>query len=92
MARTIAGALDVRRLAYSLQEAAAALSVGVTKLQRAISHDLIRSTKIGASIRIPADEVERIARDGLPDIPAGYKRKTNGNTHRGRRAKTKRRG
>jgi excisionase family DNA binding protein len=84
MARTIAGALDVRRLAYSLQEAAAALSVGVTKLQRAISHDLLRSTKIGASIRIPADEVERIARDGLPDIPAGYKRKTNGNTRQGK--------
>ena len=75
---------EVQRLAYSLKEAAAALSVGIPKLQRAISHGVLPHNRIGTSIRIPAEVVQRIAREGLPDIPAGYKRKTNGSSSRGR--------
>lgn len=80
-----------RRLAYSLAEAAGALSVSTTTLQRAISHGLIHFTKIGSAIRLPVDEIERLAREGLPKMPAGYKRKTAGPQSRGR-PKTKRRG
>ena len=83
--------VDVQRLAYSLAEAAGALSVSTTTLQRAISHGLIHFTKIGSAIRLPVDEIERLGRGGLPKMPAGYKRKTAGPQSRGR-PKTKRRG
>jgi hypothetical protein len=43
--------------------------------------------RIGAAIRLPAAEIERLARDGLPVLPAGYKRKTIGETKQGRRRK-----
>lgn len=82
--------IEVPRLAYSLAEAAGALSVSTATLQRAISHGLIKCTRIGSAIRLPAAEIERLGRDGLPDIPAGYKRKTAGNTKAGR-PKNKRR-
>jgi excisionase family DNA binding protein len=77
------------RLAYSIQEAAGALSVSTSTLHRAISHGLVKSTKMGASIRIPSEEVMRLARDGLPTIPTGYKRKTDSQTYRVGQAKTK---
>ena len=79
--------LDVHRLAYSLEEASSALSVSPTMLQRAISHGLIKSIKVGAAIRLPVAEIERVGRDGLPAMPRGYKRKTDGGGKRGRKSK-----
>ena len=73
----------VVRLSYKIIEAAEALSTSTVTLHRAISHELIKSTKVGRVIRIPAAEVERVAVEGLPPIPRTYKRKTLGPTTRG---------
>jgi excisionase family DNA binding protein len=74
----------VGRLAFTMQEAAAALAISVPTIQRAISHNLIRSMRMGRAIRLPADEVQRLARDGIPKIPRDYRRKTSGPTKQGR--------
>ena len=79
--------VEVKRLAYSLSETADALSVSNHTIQRAISFGLLRCTRIGMAIRVPATEVERLARDGLPELPRGYKRKTAGETKQGRKRK-----
>jgi excisionase family DNA binding protein len=70
--------VDIPRLSYSLREAAEALSLGVSTLQRAISHGLVNFNMMGRVVRIPTAEVERIGREGLGPIPSGYKRRTSG--------------
>ena len=60
---------DVVRMAYSVQDAAQALSLSVVTVRRALSRGLIRSAKLGHSIRIPAAEVERLIAEGLPRMP-----------------------
>jgi excisionase family DNA binding protein len=75
---------DVVRLAYSVGETAQALSISAVTLHRAISHGLIRNTKLGRVIRIPTAEVERLAAEGLGPIPRLYQRKTSGPTTKGR--------
>jgi excisionase family DNA binding protein len=74
----------VVRLAYSVAEAAQALSLSIVTIRRALDHNLIRGNKTGRVIRIPAAEVERVAAEGLPAIPHTYLRKTTGPTTRGR--------
>jgi len=69
---------EVPRALFSLRETASTLKMGMTTLQRAISHGLVKFNMMGRVVRIPAAEVERIARDGLGPIPAGYKRRTTG--------------
>jgi excisionase family DNA binding protein len=68
----------VERLSYTIQEAAQALSVHVHTLQRAINHGLLRATQMGVRVHVPADEVRRLAADGLPKIPPGFGRKPAG--------------
>jgi hypothetical protein len=75
---------DVVRLAYSVADAAQALSLSIVTIRRALDHDLIRGNKTGRVIRIPAPEVERVAAEGLPPIPHTYQRKTIGPTKQGR--------
>lgn len=58
---------------YSVREAADHLHIGYTTMKRAISHRLIKSFLIGRARRIPADEIERVQREGLPVIPPGYR-------------------
>lgn len=59
---------------------------GVSKhlIKRAISHDLIKVIYYGDRPIIPAEEHERICRQGLPKIPPGYKRRTKGPVRGGR--------
>jgi hypothetical protein len=76
--------LATPKLSYTVEDSAAALSISTSILWRLISHGLVKSTRTGASIRIPAEEVARLAREGVPKLPAGYKRKTVGTTRRGR--------
>ena len=71
-------------LAYSVKDAAAALSVSRNLIDRAINHNLIRCTRIGRAVRIPAAEVERVAIEGLPAVPRNYIRRTEGPTKVGR--------
>jgi excisionase family DNA binding protein len=77
----------VRPLAYSLSDAATALSIGLTTLNRLMSHDMIRYTRIGRALRIPAGEVERVLAEGLPKVPRDYVRRTQGPTRVGKKKK-----
>lgn len=67
--------LPIERLSYSVQEAGFALDISAHTLKRAISFGLIRATNIGTRLLIPADEVKRLAAEGLPKIPVGWRRK-----------------
>jgi hypothetical protein len=64
------------RRARTFQEAANELATSLTTLFRARSHGLIRVVQFGKRPIIPASEFERLAREGLPLIPPGYKRLT----------------
>jgi len=77
----------VRPLAYSLSDAATALAISVTTLNRLMSHDMIKYTRIGHALRIPAAEVERVAAEGLPKVPRNYVRRTQGPTKIGGKKK-----
>jgi hypothetical protein len=60
-------------------------------VDRVVSHGLVKVIYFGDRPLIPAEECERIAREGLPDIPRGYKRVTAGPTKRGRPSKKRKR-
>jgi len=77
----------VRPLAYSMRDAAAVLSISITTLNRLMSHDMIKYTRIGHALRIPAAEVERVAAEGLPKVPRDYVRRTQGPTRMGGKKK-----
>jgi hypothetical protein len=49
-----------------------------------MGHNMIRYTRIGRTLRIPASEVERVAAEGLPKVPRNYIRRTTGPTKIGR--------
>jgi hypothetical protein len=61
--RTIQGTADLHGVSISL-------------IKRAISWGRINVVYFGDRPIIPPEENERIAREGLPDIPPGYRRKT----------------
>lgn len=79
----------LERRARALQDAAVELGTSLSTLVRARSHGLIRVVYFGRRPIIPAAEFERLARDGLPAIPPGYKRLTRGATKVGRPRKRK---
>src|SRR4051812_140447 len=72
------------RRGRTCQDAAVGWGTSPSTVKRAISHGLIRVIYIGTRPIIPADEFERIACEGLPAIPPGYKRMTTGPTKVGR--------
>jgi hypothetical protein len=59
----------------TLKDFANKLSVSEHTIARAISHGKVRAVYIGARLTIPASELARVLREGIPDIPAGYKAK-----------------
>jgi hypothetical protein len=65
-------------------------SLSANTWARAMSWGLVKFTKAGAAVRIPVGEVKRVAREGMPNLPAGYKRKTNGFNKAGRPKRGKR--
>lgn len=54
------------RLSYSLLDAAEMLGISEKLLRRACQQHLIKSTRMGNRLTIPAAEVERIALEGIP--------------------------
>src|SRR5262245_304938 len=73
----------------TIKEAAPELGTSVSTLNRARSHGLIRVVYFGRRPIIPTPEFQRLAREGIPNIPAGYKRLTRGTTRVGRPPKAK---
>jgi excisionase family DNA binding protein len=55
---------------FTLDEAAEALRCSPWTLRAHLRRSNINSTRIGRLIRIPAGEVARIQRDGLPSLSA----------------------
>jgi hypothetical protein len=62
----------------TLKDFANKLSVSEHTIARAISHGKVKAVYIGARLTIPASELARVLREGIPDIPAGYKAKGTG--------------
>lgn len=62
------------KLAYSIPAAAEALSVCRVQVYRLINAGYLKTIKIGADLRIPAAEVQRLANEGCPKIPAQSKK------------------
>jgi excisionase family DNA binding protein len=51
--------MNLRRLCYSKQEAAYALSCGTTKIDELIGTGLLKAVKSGRRLLIPAEDLER---------------------------------
>lgn len=65
-------------------EFARAFKISGSLLDRAISHGLVRIIRFGGRPLIPIGEADRIALEGLPPIPPGYRRVTSGPSGAGR--------
>jgi hypothetical protein len=52
--------------------------VGISFIKRAISWGKLKVIYYGDRPIVPVDEDERVGREGLPDVPPGYRRKTDG--------------
>jgi excisionase family DNA binding protein len=59
-ARAKATASGVKREAITSKELATLLDVSVRTIQRRIAEGLIKTVKIGHSLRIPRDEIKRL--------------------------------
>lgn len=68
----------------TIQQTAKYQGVSLSTIKRAISHGLISVIYFGDRPIIPHAENERIAREGLPHIPPGYRRMTTGPVRGGR--------
>jgi len=75
---------EPRPRVFTKEEFAQQFNLSRATVDRAISHGMVRIVYFGSRPLIPAEECDRIAREGLPDIPPGYKRMTSGPTKVGR--------
>jgi hypothetical protein len=71
---------------FTKAEFGAQFNLSRSTVDRVVSHGLVRVIYFGDRPFIPVEECDRIAREGLPDIPRGYKRLTAGPTTKGRKA------
>jgi hypothetical protein len=55
-----------------------------------ISHGLITPIYVGSKPLVPQEEVERILREGLPNVPSGYKPGARKRVQRRAKVKAKR--
>jgi hypothetical protein len=62
---------------YTIKDFAERAQVSEHTIARAISHGKLHAVNIGTRLTIPASEFNRVMREGLPDIPPGYKPKGN---------------
>jgi excisionase family DNA binding protein len=63
-----------QRRAHSIRSAAAQLGIDRDRLARWVKQGLVRTVALGEGrtlYRIPEDEVQRLLRDGAPDITRG---------------------
>jgi hypothetical protein len=82
---TVADDLSTEPLNHTIKSFSARLPCHPSTTKRIISHGLVKVVYVGDRPLIPHQELLRIAREGLPNIPAGYKRKTVGPTNGGRK-------
>ena len=61
---------QVERLLLRPSEAAEALSTSRSRIYAAIASGLSATVSVGAGLRIPRSEVERLAAEGLPNPTA----------------------
>ena len=59
--------MQERRL-YSITHAAEVLGISGWTLRKHVALQTIRVVRLGRRVFLPADEVERIVRDGLPSL------------------------
>ncbi len=59
---------------FSVDQAAAALSVSSWTIRKHLSKGTIKATRLGRRCLISAQEVTRIASEGLPSLSAGEAR------------------
>jgi hypothetical protein len=77
MAKATAPTTTTRR-AVKIDRLAEELDCHRHTIFRAVSHGMIKVIYVGNDPRVPPDEADRVRREGLPNIPPGYKRKTTG--------------
>jgi hypothetical protein len=82
---TVANNLPAQPLNHTIKSFSACLPCHPSTTKRIISHGLVKVVYVGDRPLIPHQELLRIAREGLPHIPAGYKRKIGGLTNAGRK-------
>lgn len=58
------------KILYTLRDTAAALSVSQSALRGWIRRGHLRSTRLGARVMVPAAEIARVAKQGLPKVAA----------------------
>ena len=56
---------DQDRLAYSMREAAASLGICERSVWQAIKDGRLKAARLGRSVRIPADELDRFVREAM---------------------------
>jgi excisionase family DNA binding protein len=59
-------AIATKRVAYTLDEAAEALRISRSTAKTMIGRGVLRVTHLGRRVIVPADEVDRIIREGAP--------------------------
>lgn len=59
------------KVLYSPTNAAHALDISRTAVYELMKHGLLSFVPYGADRRIPAEEIKRLAKDGIPQIPKG---------------------
>lgn len=57
------------KVLYSPSNAAIALDIAKTTVYELMKHGLLAYVRYGADRRIPAAELHRLAREGIPSIP-----------------------
>lgn len=78
---------EQERRGQTIQRFAKKWGISESFVKRAISHGRIKTIPFGDRSIVPPEEDERIGREGVPNVPAGYKRKTVGPWPGGRPAK-----
>jgi excisionase family DNA binding protein len=58
--------LTIERVAYRIPEVAEALGTSRTKIYALILAGSIRTTLVGSRLRVPAAELERLGKEGVP--------------------------
>ncbi len=56
---------EARRLLYTVGDACFALHASRTALYEAMGRGAVKFVRLGRSVRIPQEEIERIAREGF---------------------------
>src|SRR5262245_30215882 len=73
-----------KKRSFTFNQFATNHDISLSFVKRAVGHGLIKVIYYGDRPHIPAEEDERIARDGLPNVPSTYRRITTGPAKGGR--------